>query len=150
MEWIARTGARLDRAAMIWSIRSRIDPEATIVFLPEAEVIAIAEARGAMPSHRPRVELRNIDPRTGFDALLSRYEPTDPPLTAMSLAPRGAETKDRQLTPWSAGLRAILLGLRSIQDDAARFVAAAGTVLDGLVRFRVEPTEPAPAPATGA
>ncbi len=147
MEWITRTGARLDRAAMIWLIRNRIDPEATITFLPEADVLAAAEERGATAFHHPQAELRNTGLRTGFDALLYRYGLTDPPLTAMSLALRGAETNDRQLTPWSAGLRSICLGLRAKHEDDAEFVAAVGTVLDGLHQFCVELTGPAAPPA---
>lgn len=136
---------------MTWSIQGRIEPEATITFLPETEVIATTKAHGAMPSHRPRAKLRNTGPRTGFDALLSRHELTDPPLTAMSLASSGAKTSDHQLAPSSVGLRATALGLRSTPDYTARFVSAVGTALDGLFRFRVQvqPTDPAPAPATG-
>lgn len=148
MEWITRTGARLDRAAMIWLIRNRIDPAATITFLPEAEVMAAAEARGATPFHHPQADLRNTGLRTGFDALIFRYELTEPALTAMSLAVRGAETNDRQVTPWSVGLRAIGLGLRSMHDDDAAFVSAVSTVFDGLHQFCVELTGPA-APAKG-
>ena len=149
MEWITRTGARLDRAAMIWLIRNRIDPEATITFLPEADVITAAEERGATAFHHPRAELRNTGLRTGFDSLLYRYELTDPALTAMALALRGAETNDRQLTPWSVGVRAVGLGLRALHEDDAAFVAAVGTVLDGLHQFCVEMTSPAAAPNKG-
>ena len=149
MEWITRTGARLDRAAMVWLIRNRIDPDAMITFLPEAEVIAAAEARGATPFHHPQAELRNTGLRTGFDALLYRYELTDPAITAMALALRGAETNDRQLTPWSVGLRSVCLGLRSLHEEDADFVDAVGTVLDGLYQFCTELTGPAAAPAKG-
>ena len=147
MEWITRTGVRLDRAAMIWLIRREIDPAATITFLPEAEVMAAAGAREATPFHHPQAELRNTGLRTGFDALLYRYGLTDPALTAMALALRGAETNDRQLTPWSTGLRAIAQGLRAHHADDATFVAAAGTVLDGLYAFCREITSPAEKPA---
>ena len=149
MEWITRTGARLDRAAMIWLIRNRIDPAATVTFLPEAEVMAAAAERGATAFHHPQAELRNTGLRTGFDALLYRYDLTDPALTAMSLALRGAETNDRQLTPWSVGVRAVGLGLRALHEDDSAFVAAVGTVLDGLHQFCVELTNPVVSPNRG-
>ncbi|HEV2529937.1 MAG TPA: chromate resistance protein ChrB domain-containing protein [Thermomicrobiales bacterium] len=149
MEWITRTGARLDRAAMIWLIRNHIDPDATFSFLPEAEVIDAAGERGATPFHHPQAELRNTGLRTGFDSLIYRYELTDPALTTMALALRGAETNDRQITPWSTGLRAIATGLRSSLEDDERFVAAAGTVLDGLYAFCRELTSPAASPSRG-
>lgn len=88
MEWMTRTGARLDRAAMIWLIRNRIDPAATISFLPEADVMAAAKERGATPFHHPQAELRNTGLRTGFDALVFGYELNDPAITAMALALR--------------------------------------------------------------
>jgi hypothetical protein len=147
MEWITRTGVRLDRAAMIWLIRREIDPGATITFLPEADVMAAAEERGATPFHHPQAELRNTGLRTGFDSLLYRYGLTDPALTTMALALRGAETADRQVTPWSTGLRAIAQGLRASIADDAGFVAAAGTVLDGLYAFCRELTSPVDKPA---
>ena len=147
MEWMTRTGARLDRAAMIWLIRNHIDPEATVSYLPEADVMAAAGERGATPFHHPQADLRNTGLRTGFDALIFRYGLTDPAITAMALALRGAETNDRQLTPWSAGLRAIALGLRARHESDEAFVAAVGTVLDGLHQFCVELTGPAAAPA---
>lgn len=135
MRWVTRAGARMDRAAMIWLIRRMIDPEAEIAFLPESRVMAEAEATGAMPFHHPQAELKNTGFRTGFDALVTHYRLTDPALAVMALALRGAETTDRQLTPWSVGLRAIGSGIRALHTDDEAFVAAMASVFDGLYRF---------------
>src|SRR4051794_27556136 len=117
MRWVTRAGARMDRASMIWLIRRRIDPDAEIVFLPDGEVMPYAEANGATPFHHPGAELRNTGLRTGFDAVIAKYNLTDPALTALALIIRGAETQERQLTQWSQGFRAIGSGLRSLHDD---------------------------------
>jgi hypothetical protein len=67
----------------------------------------------------------------------------------MSLALRGAKAKDRQLALWSVGPRALALGLRSVHDDVAQFVATVGAVLERLFQLCVELTGSAPASATG-
>jgi hypothetical protein len=135
MRWVTRSGARLDRASMIWLIRREIDPGAEIAFLPEGEVMAYAAEHGATAFHHPGAELRNTGLRTGFDALVAREQLTDPALTVLALIVRGVETPARDLTPWSAGLRAIALGLRAHHAGDEEFVAAIGQALDGLYRF---------------
>src|SRR5687768_2790994 len=112
MRWVTRTGARLDRAAMVWLIRRSVDPEAEIVYLPEAEVMEFAAESGATPFHHPQAALRNTGFRTGFDALITHYRLDDPALAILALIHRGAETRDRGLTQWSAGYHAIGGGLR--------------------------------------
>lgn len=148
-KWVTRSGARLDRAAMIWLVRRRIDPHAEIVFLPEGEVMAYAAEHDATPFHHPQAKLKNTGLRTGFDALIAEYSLADPALTVLQLALRGAETQDRTLTPWSTGLRAIGQGLRSLHAEDAAFVAEMGRVLDGLLRFCEDLVGPA-APAAKA
>lgn len=135
MKWVTRAGARMDRAAMVWLIRRSIDPEAEFVFLPESEVMEFAAESGATPFHHPKAELRNTGVRTGFDALRTHYQLDDPALAVLALIIRGAETQDRQLTPWSTGFWAIGSGLRNLHEDDATYVAAIGDILDGLYRF---------------
>jgi DNA-binding XRE family transcriptional regulator len=135
MKWVTRSGVRMDRAAMAWLIRTRIDPEAEIAILPEAEVIEYAEETGATPFHHPKAELRHTGTRTGFDALRVHFDLQDPALGLMSLILRGAETNDRSLTQWSPGFAAIGSGLRSLADDDETFIANMSLVLDGVYRF---------------
>lgn len=131
---------------MIWLIRKEIDSDAEIAFLPESQVMAEAEATGATPFHHPKADLRNTGFRTGFDALITHYQLTDPALAVMALALRGAETTDRQLTPWSVGLRAIGTGIRALHDDDETYIAAMTTVFDGLYRFCEDTLAPVPTP----
>ncbi len=147
MRWVTRAGARLDRAAMIWLIRRSIDAEAEFVFLPDAEVMKYAATTGATPFHHPHADLRNTGLRTGFDALLTHYDLTDPALAVLALILRGAETADRGLTPWSVGFRAIGSGLRQLHVEDEAFVADVGRVLDGLYRFCQDLLAPTAAPA---
>lgn len=135
MKWVTRSGVRMDRAAMAWLIRTRIDPEAEIAILPEAEVMEYAEETGATPFHHPKAELRHTGTRTGFDALRVHFDLQDPALGLMSLILRGAETNDRSLTQWSPGFAAIGSGLRNLTDDDETFIANMALVLDGVYRF---------------
>lgn len=146
MRWVTRVGARMDRASMIWLIRKMIDPEAEIAFLPESQVLIDAEETGATPFHHPKAELRHTGFRTGFDSLVTHYQLTDPALAVMALALRGAETTDRQLTPWSVGIRAVGSGIRALHTDDAEYVAAMAPVLDGLYRFCQDTIAPTATP----
>lgn len=150
MRWVTRAGARLDRATMIWFIRRFVDPAAEIVFLPEGEVIANAEATGAIAFHHPQTAFRHTGFRTGLDALLAAYpQHIDPALTLMSLIHRGAETTQRDLTPWSAGVRAMGSGLRMMHEDDAAFVDAVAPFLDALYRFCQDQASPTVATPAG-
>ncbi|MHB8646103.1 MAG: chromate resistance protein ChrB domain-containing protein [Thermomicrobiales bacterium] len=135
MQWVTRVGVRLDRAAMIWMIRTFIDPQAAIALLPEGEVMAHAEQHGATPFHHPQAAIRHQGSRTGFDGLRVAYDVTDPAVALMSLVLRGAETSDRALTQWSPGIAAVTSGMRKRAESDEAFLAAVMPLLDGLYQW---------------
>jgi hypothetical protein len=135
MEWVTRQGVRLDRAAMIWLIKKYIDPDAKITILPEADVMPHAEQTGATPFHHPKADLRHQGSRTGFDALRVRYELNDPVLALMAMVHRGAETSDKHLTQWSAGIDAVAGGMRKLAQTDQEYLAGIMPVLDGLYQW---------------
>lgn len=143
MHWVTRAGVRVDRASMIWLIRKFIDPRAAIAILPETEVLEYARETGATPFHHPQAELRHRGNRTGFDALRTHYTLDDPALAVMALILRGAETADKGLTQWSAGVAAIGAGLRQNADNDDAFIASMAAVLDALYTFCQETLAPA-------
>ena len=51
----ARTG-EVDRVACSWLIRRFVDPQAHFLFVPEDQVMAVAEREGAIPCDVPAVE----------------------------------------------------------------------------------------------
>jgi len=142
MKWVTRTNVRMDRAAMVWVIKKYIDTDAEITYLPEGEAPDWAEANGATLFHHPKAEFKNTGFRTGVDALITHYQLTDPALTFLQLIHRGAETNDRQITPFSAGLRAIGNGLRTSIVDDADYVTAMSAIYDGLYAFCQESLAP--------
>jgi hypothetical protein len=135
MEYVTRTGASFDRAAMIWLLRHFIEPDATITLLPADEVIAYAAKHDAIPFHHPKAELRHRGTATGFDALRLHFHIDDPPVGLMALVLRGVETRDKRLTQWSPGIAAIVAGMRLQAATDQEYLAAATLLLDWLYRW---------------
>ena len=82
------------------------------------QVMARASELGATPFDVEGVELSHDGPRCSFDALLAKYELSDPALAEMAVIIRGADTAHLELAPQAAGLLAISLGLsRNFEDD---------------------------------
>ena len=95
MKWVTREKARVDRIACPWLISRFIDRDPTFLFVPDAEVMRVAERDHATPYDVPGVELGHHGDRCSFDAFLEKYRVTDPPLQALALIVRGADTDQR-------------------------------------------------------
>jgi hypothetical protein len=118
MKWITRERPKIDRIACPWLIARFIDREPEFLFVPPAEVLPAAEREGAIPYDVPGVELTHVGELCSFDAFLARYDLSDPALTQLATIVRGADTSRLDLTPQSAGLYALSLGLsRNFGDD---------------------------------
>src|SRR2546430_16004560 len=99
MKWVTREKARVDRIACPWLISRFIDRDATFLFVPDPEVMRVAEREKATPYDVPGVELGHHGDRCSFDALLDKYRLEDPPLRALGpLGPR-AGPRARPLPP---------------------------------------------------
>ena len=118
MKWITRERPKIDRIACPWLILRFIDRGAEFLYVPAADVAHLAAKEGATPYDVPGVELSHVGELCSFDAFLSKYRLTAPALQLLATIVRGADTLRLQLTPQSAGLYAISLGLsRLYQDD---------------------------------
>jgi hypothetical protein len=118
MKWVTRERPKIDRIACPWLIARFIDKEPVFLYVPAHEVLATAEATGAVPYDIPGVEMSHVGERCSFDAFVSKYELNDPALQQLATIVRGADTSRLDLTPQSAGLYAISLGLsRTCSDD---------------------------------
>lgn len=135
MKWVTREKARVDRIACPWLISRFIDREPTFLFVPEREVLLVAEREGATPYDIPGVELGHHGERCSFDAFLDRYDLTDPALQALARVVRGADTGARQLTPESAGLYAAASGFRLIAKDDHDNMARQFPLYDALYAY---------------
>ena len=117
MQWITRERPKIDRIACPWLIARFIDKEAEFVYVPAEEVFRIAEQTGAIPYDIPGAELSHVGELCSFDAFLKKYDLSDPALQALAVIVRGADTSQLDLSPQSAGLYAISLGLSYCYTD---------------------------------
>jgi len=70
MKWITRERVKVDRVACPWLIKKFIDRDATFLFVPSTEVMAIAERENAFPYDVKDVELAHHGKVWSFDAVV--------------------------------------------------------------------------------
>jgi hypothetical protein len=117
MKWVTRERPKIDRIACPWLITRFIDKEPEFLYVPGGKVLDIARETGAIPYDIPDVEFSHVGDKCSFDAFLKRYELRDPALDRLADIVRGADTSRLDLTPQSAGLFAISLGLSAVFAD---------------------------------
>jgi hypothetical protein len=132
MKWVTRERPKIDRLACPWLIARFIDKEPEFLYVPPAEVAATAERSGAIPYDVPDVKLSHVGELCSFDAFLDAYRLDDPALRQLAAIVRGADTSRLDLTPQSAGLFAISLGLSSVFADDQAMLRWAMTMYDAL------------------
>src|SRR5437764_281014 len=107
LKWVTRAGVRIDRVSSAWLIRNFVDPEPEFTFVPTEQVVAAAERVGGIPFDVPGVELGHHGPECAFDAIVHKYNVTDPAVQKMAMIVRGADSPNKDLTPESRGLDAL-------------------------------------------
>ena len=117
MKWVTRERPKIDRIACPWLITRFIDPEAEFLYVAPSKVLAVAEAEGATPYDIPDVRFSHVGELCSFDAFLAEYGLDDPALVQLAEIVRGADTSRLDLTPQSAGLYALSLGLSATFAD---------------------------------
>ena len=118
MKWITRERPKIDRIACPWLVARFIDDEPEFLYVPSGDVLGVAQQTKAIPYDIPGVELTHEGELCSFDAFLKKYQLDDPALQKMALIVRGADTSRLELTPESAGLYALSLGLsHGFADD---------------------------------
>ena len=135
MKWITREKARVDRIACPWLISRFIDREPQFLFVPAAQVMAMAERERAIPYDVPDVELGHHGDECSFDAFLVKYKLDDPALKRLALIVRGADTQNRALTQESAGLYAYATGFQALCKDDFDNMARQFPAYDALYAF---------------
>jgi hypothetical protein len=118
MKWVTREHPKIDRIACPWLVLRFVDRDAEFLYVPANDVMRVAKEAGATPYDVPDVELGHVGERCSFDAFLAKHRLDDPALAKLAAIVRGADTGRLDLTPQSAGLHAISLGLsRNFPDD---------------------------------
>ncbi len=135
MKWVTRARPKVDRIACPWLIKKFVDPEAEFLYAAGDQVMAIAEREAAIPYDVPEVELGHNGPECSFDAIIKKYNLTDPALQRMALIVRGADTAAKDLTPESRGLEAIAGGFQLSYQDDLKQLADELPVYDALYAY---------------
>src|SRR6266508_6135621 len=135
MKWITRANVKVDRVACPWLIRTFVDRDAEFLFAPVGEVESVARKTGAIPYDVAGVELGHHGPECSFDAIVKKYGIRDPAILELAKIVRGADTADKDLTPYSRGLEAIADGFRSLGRDDHEINAKEWVVYDALYEF---------------
>jgi hypothetical protein len=132
MKWVTRERPKIDRIACPWLILRYIDREAEFLFVPAAQVLAVAQDTGATPYDIPGVEMSHVGERCSFDAFVAKYRLDEPALQQLATIVRGADTSRLDLAPQSAGLYAISLGLSQLFSDDHTMLRHGLVMYDGL------------------
>jgi hypothetical protein len=132
MKWVTRERPKIDRIACPWLIARFIDKEPEFLYVPAGDVLKVAESTGAVPYDIPGVEMSHVGELCSFDAFLSKHRLDDPALQQLATIVRGADTSRLELTPQSAGLYAISLGLSSNFTDDREMLRHGMVMYDAL------------------
>jgi hypothetical protein len=118
VRWVTRKNAVVDRVACPWLIRRFIDPDAEFLFVDPNEVLRIAREQDATPFDVEGARLGHVDGRCSFESILLEHGLDDPALARLAEVVHGADVaQDVDMTPESAGLKAIALGFRELYGD---------------------------------
>jgi hypothetical protein len=135
--WITREHPRVDRVACPWLIERFVDKDAEFLYVASDTVAAEARRVGATPYDVKGVELGHHGAECSFDAFVHMYAlDGDAALAYMAKVIRGADTEDKDLTPESRGVEALLDGVRATHhpDDQAQREASR-PILDALYAY---------------
>jgi hypothetical protein len=135
VKWVTRARPKVDRVACPWLIKRFVDPEAEFLYVPPEEVIETARSESAIPFDVPNVELGHKDAECSFDAIIKKYNLTDPALQRLALIVRGADTGAKDLTAESPGLEAIAEGFRLAYQDDHELLERELSVYDALYAY---------------
>ena len=132
MRWITRERPKIDRVACPWLITRFIDPQAEFLYVPSGDVLRITAEKDATPYDIPGVELTHEGELCSFDAFVKKYQLNEPALQQLAKIVRGADTSRLDLTPQSAGLYAISLGLSQRYSDDHEMLSHGLILYDAL------------------
>jgi hypothetical protein len=135
MKWVTRARPKVDRVACPWLIKRFVDRDAEFLYVAPEQVMDVAKSEGAIPFDVANVELGHKGPECSFDAIMKKYNLTDPALQRLALIVRGADTGAKDLTPESRGLEAIADGFRLVYRDDHELLERESSVYDALYAY---------------
>lgn len=137
MKWVTREKAKVDRIACPWLIKDFIDRDAEFLFVPEDQVLLVAEKEQATSFDSPNAKFTHTeDGKCTFEALVDYYKITDPAIQKLAKVVHGADvSEDITITPQSAGLQTIAEGFRIISKDDHDNMSKQFAIYDALYAY---------------
>lgn len=135
--WVTRARPRVDRIACPWLIRRFVDAQAQFLYVPTDQVATVAQREQAIAydvaAQVAPTRFTHVGELCSFDAFIQAYRlGGDAALVRLAQIVRGADTDRLDLTPQSAGLVALSLGMASLQADDHRMLEVMMPLYDAL------------------
>lgn len=137
MKWVTRERVKVDRVACPWLIKKFVDPDAEFIFVAPDRVAKTAEREDATPFDVAGAELGHHDGKCSFEAIVEKYEISDPAIALLARIVHGADvSEDLYGEPEAAGLKAIAegFGMIGLADDH-EILAREFSVYDALYAY---------------
>ncbi len=133
--WVTRHRPKIDRIACPWLIRRFVDPKAQFLFVPPADVMAVAEKFNATAFDVENAPFTHGGDTCTFDAVIDTFGLSHSALDSLATVVRAADLGQHHLAPEAAGLLAISVGLsRQFTNDTEQLDAGL-KVYDALYRW---------------
>ncbi len=134
MKWVTRERPKTDRIACPWLIRRFIDPDAEILYVPTADVLAVAEREGGYSFDAAGATYTHVGNMCSFETLIDRYNlSSDPALVRLARIVHAADiNEDIDTDPAGLGLLLIGIGGLDVEADDHRLLERASFVYDAL------------------
>ena len=133
--WVCAHRPKIDRIACPWLIRRFVDPAAQFLFVPPAEVEAVAEKYDATPFDLAGTFWSHRGAQCSFDTMIEEFELTTEPLLRLAHIVRAADTDCLDLVPEAAGLLAASLGLSRLYREDLEQLDAGLLLYDAFYRW---------------
>ncbi|WP_313196146.1 sulfurtransferase/chromate resistance protein [Shinella zoogloeoides] len=139
--WVTRARPKIDRIACPWLIRRFVDPSAVFLFVPAAEVAAVADRFNATPFDIEAFYWSHRGELCTFDVMFEEFGLVTDPMLRLATIVRGADTSRPDLAPEVPGLLAASLGLSRMFNDDLEQLAAGMTLYDAFYRWCRDATD---------
>ncbi|HKA03844.1 MAG TPA: chromate resistance protein ChrB domain-containing protein [Acidimicrobiales bacterium] len=134
MKWVTRARPKTDRIACPWLIRRFIDPDAEILYVPAADVLAAAAGEDCSSFDAPGAAYTHREGKCTFEVLIDDFDlGSDAALVRLARIVHAADIDGELDTdPAGAGLLAIGQGGLDVESDDHRLLERASFVYDAL------------------
>ena len=134
MKWVTRARPKTDRVACPWLIRRFIDPQAEILYVPLADVLAVADREQGHSFDAPGAQYGHRGDQCTFEVLIDDFNlSSDPALARLAKIVHAADIESElDSDPVGPGLLAIGLGALEVEADDNRVLEREGFVYDAL------------------